>query len=167
MLRTLVLVLTLGACSIASAQVEATQDEHRAYLGVLTGVTAASSVWVTTIPWRGFWHDSPSPSDWRSWVSALAVGAAAGITTAFASPQAYDAVFVQAMVLSMSFVVEVPVLMVRALMSLGADACNEVCHKLLVALPLFVGLTASFIAGQVYDAELGPPSMTAPLVIAF
>jgi hypothetical protein len=163
MLRALAFVAVIGLSSPAAAQSEASTVADAAGLGVLTGLTTASTVWLVAVPWMGFWHDAPTPSDWRSWLSALLTGAAAGITTAFAAPRNDEAVYWQAMTLSISFGVELPFMIARLFMG----NCLEICHKLMLAMPLFAGLAASFLVGQLVDAELGTPMMTAPLMVAF
>ena len=165
--RSIALVLVLASSADARAQVvEASRDEDRVGLAIFTGVVVTSATWIVTAPWRGFWHEREAPGDWRSWVSALAVGAAAGVSTGFTTPNVRDALLWQAAALGVTCAAEVLALMIRTMAAL-AESCNEICHKLALSMPLFVGLVTSFVLGQVLDAELGPATMTAPLVIAF
>jgi hypothetical protein len=167
-MRALVLVLALSTLASPASAQEAATDADLAGLAVFTAVVASSATWVTTTPWTGFWRDHPEPMDWRAWVPAILVGAAAGVTTYFTGPRTHEGAIAQALALVGTASAEVIVLMFRAISSFGADRCDQICHKLVVALPLVIGVGLSVLVGQLVDAETGPsPTMSMPLTMEF
>src|SRR5689334_381478 len=168
-MRVFLVVAFLASASLASAQRPATQDADRIGLGILTGTMAGFATWAVDTPYGGYWRDSPQPFDWRAWSSAIAVGVVAGLSAAFSAPDTQAAVGAQAVTLGIAGGITWAALFFRALIGLGADPCSEICSKLVVGLPMLLGLAASMIVGPVYRAVTGPPvmGMVAPLTVSF
>ncbi|HJL15897.1 MAG TPA: hypothetical protein RMH99_09585 [Sandaracinaceae bacterium LLY-WYZ-13_1] len=60
--------------------------------------------------------------------------------------------------------------LIRLVLSIGADPCDEVCHELSLGVPLLAGALIALAAGALADESIGPPApptMSGPLVVRF
>ena len=95
-------------------------------------------------------------------------GVAAAVTY-LGAPATEEGVSLQAMLTFAPLGAYILLVPVRLLMSIGIDQCDELCHKLMLGVPMLVMCIAGALAGALTDETLGPPTMpmTGPLSITF
>lgn len=164
----LVVALLLGPAS-THAQAEPSSEGGRAIIASLSALEVGLATWISATPHGGFWATEMHMEAPEAWLGAIAVAGSTFAVTYLAGPTTGDGIQAQMFSLALGLGATAILGLGRLAVSVGADSCNEVCHKLLLAMPMFVASVFGMAIGAIADAIVGPPVavMTGPLTLRF